>query len=116
MLPKKTVPNLTADERRYLRNLKRNTEVVIREADNESAVKDILSRLQGSGFITEDMATYTVSVDPKPTRLYILPKVHTSGCPGKTYCVCCWITYIKFVRVGRSLYSTICTQYPAMHP
>ena len=35
---KKTVPNLTADERQYLRNHKRNTEVVIREADNGSAV------------------------------------------------------------------------------
>ena len=94
------IPNLTADERLALRNLKQNTEVVIREADKGSAmvvmsreryiaeairqlsdtdvyqqvssavvfdvieeVKDILSRLQKSGVITEDMATYAVSVD-----------------------------------------------------
>ena len=103
-----------------MRNLKRNTEVVIREADKGSAVvvmsreryiaeanrqlsdtdvykqvsstvffdvieevKDILSRLQKSGVITEDMATYAVPVDSKPARFYILPKVHKSGCPGR---------------------------------
>ena len=46
-------------------------------------VKDILSRLQKSGFITEDMATYAVPVDSKPARFYILPKVHKTGCPGR---------------------------------
>ena len=34
----KNIPNITADERQALRNLKRNTEVVIREADKGSAV------------------------------------------------------------------------------
>ena len=103
-----------------MRNLKRNTEVVIREADKGSAVvamsreryiaeanrqlsdtdvyqqvssavvfdvieevKDILSRLQKSGVITEDMATYAVPVDSKPARFYILPKFHKTGCPGR---------------------------------
>ena len=46
-------------------------------------VKDILSRLQKSGVITEDMATYAVPVDSKPARFYILPKVHKTGCPGR---------------------------------
>ena len=103
-----------------MRNHKRNTEVVIREADKRSAVvvtsreryiaeanrqlsdtdvyqqvssavvfdvieevKDILSRLQKSGVITEDMATYAVPVDSKPARFYILPKVHKTGYPGR---------------------------------
>ena len=116
----KNIPNITADERQALRNRKRNTEVVIREADKGSAVvvmsreryiaeanrqlsdtdvyqqvsstvvfdvieevKDILSRLQKSGVITEDMATYAVPVDSKPARFYILPKVHRSGCPER---------------------------------
>ena len=35
---KKNIPNITTDERQALRNPKRNTEVVIREADKESAV------------------------------------------------------------------------------
>ena len=39
----KTVPSLCADERKALRNPKRNTEVVIREADKGSAVV-IMSR------------------------------------------------------------------------
>ena len=43
-------------------------------------VKDILSRLQKSGVITKDMATYAVPVDSKPVRFYILPK---TGCPGR---------------------------------
>ena len=97
----KNIPNLTADERLALRSHKRNTDVVIREADKGSAVvvmsreryiaeairqlsdtdvyqqvssavvfdvieevKDILSRLQKSGVITEDMATYAVPVLP----------------------------------------------------
>ena len=97
----KNIPNLTADKRLALRNHKRNTDVVIREADKGSAVvvmsceryiaeairqlidtdvyqqvssavvfdvieevKDILSRLQKSGVITEDMATYAVPVLP----------------------------------------------------
>ena len=98
MLPNKiTVPSLTADERQALRNLKRNTEVVIREADIAvimsrerriaeayfqlsdtdvyqqvssnvpsdviEEVKDNLSRLQKSGVITVDIATYAVPVD-----------------------------------------------------
>ena len=116
----KTVPNLTADERQALRNPKRNTEVVIREANKRSAVavmsreryiaeayrqlsdtdvyqqvsnnvffgvveetKDILFRLQRSGVITEDMATYVVPVYSKSVRFYIFPKVHKSGCPGR---------------------------------
>ena len=110
----KNIPNLTADELQALRNPKRNTEVVIREADVMSReryiaeayrqlcdtdvyqqvsstvffdvikdVKDILSRLQKSGIITEDMATYGVPVDSKPARFYILPKVHKSGRPGR---------------------------------
>ena len=45
-------------------------------------VKDILSRLQKSGF-TEDMTTYAVPVDSKPARFYILPKAHMSWCPGR---------------------------------
>ena len=44
--------------------------------------KDILSRLQKSGVITVDMATYALHVDSKPARVYILQKVHNSGCPG----------------------------------
>ena len=36
-------------------------------------VKDIMSRLQKSGVITEDMATYAVPVDSKPAHFYILP-------------------------------------------
>ena len=113
---KKNIPNLTVDERLALRNPKRNTEVVIREADKGSAVvvmsheryiaeasrqlsdtdvyqqvssavvfdvieevKDILSRLQKSGVITEDMAYYAVPVDSKPARFYILQKVHRTG-------------------------------------
>ena len=89
------IHNHTADERQALRNHKRNTEVVIREADKGLAVvemsreryiaeayrqvgdtdvyqrvsstvffdvieevKDILSSLQNSGVITENMATY----------------------------------------------------------
>ena len=36
--PKKIVRNLPADERQALRNHKRNTEVVIREADKGSAL------------------------------------------------------------------------------
>ena len=39
----KTVPSLTADERQALRNLKRNTEVLIREADKGSELA-IMSR------------------------------------------------------------------------
>ena len=46
-------------------------------------VKDILSRLQKSGVITEDMATYAVPIDSKPVRFYILTKVHKIGCPGR---------------------------------
>ena len=45
-------------------------------------VKDILSRLQKSGVITEDMANYAVPVDSKPARFYILQKVHKIGCHG----------------------------------
>ena len=76
-------------------------------------VKDILSRLQKSGVITEDMATYAVPVDSKPTRFYILPKVHKSGCPGRPI-----VSAVgsPTVRAGRSLYLTIRTQYPVMHP
>ena len=96
----KNIPSLTSDERQALRNHKRNTEVVIREADKGSAVvvmsreryiaeanrqlsdtdvyqqvsstvffvvieevKDILSRLQKSGVITEGIATIAVLVD-----------------------------------------------------
>ena len=47
-------------------------------------VKDIMSRLPKSGVITEEMATYAVPVDSKPSRCYILPKVHKSGCPGRS--------------------------------
>ena len=112
--------HITADERQALRNIKRNTDVVIREADKGSAVvvmsreryiaeayrhlcntdvyqqvsstvffdvieevKDILSRLQKSGVITEDMATYAVPVDSKLARFYILPNVHKSRCHGR---------------------------------
>ena len=46
-------------------------------------VKDILSRLQKSDVIIEDIATYAVPVNPKSARLYILPKVHKTGCPGR---------------------------------
>ena len=46
-------------------------------------VKDILSRLQKSGVITEDMSTYAVPVDSKPAHFYILPKDHMTGCPGR---------------------------------
>ena len=46
-------------------------------------VKDILSHLQRSGVITEDMATYVVPLDSKPARFHLLPKVHRSGCPGR---------------------------------
>ena len=46
-------------------------------------VKDILSRLQKSGVITEDMAAYAAPVDSKPARFYILPKVHKTVCPGR---------------------------------
>ena len=46
-------------------------------------VKDILSRLQKSGVITEHMAIYAVPVDSKPARFYILPKAHRSVCPGR---------------------------------
>ena len=44
-------------------------------------VKNILSRLQKSGDLTEDMATYAVPANSKQARFYILPKVHKSGCP-----------------------------------
>ena len=37
----KNIPSRTADERQALRNHKRNTEVVIREADKGSAVVDM---------------------------------------------------------------------------
>ena len=43
----------------------------------------IPSRLQRSGVITEDMATYAVPVDKKPARFYLIPKVHKSACPGR---------------------------------
>ena len=116
----KNIPSLTADERLALRSHKRNTEVVIREADKGSAVvvkyrkryiaeanlqlsdtdvyqqvsstvffdvieevKDILSRLQKSGVITVDIATYAVPVDSKAALFYILPKVHKRVCPGR---------------------------------
>ena len=116
----KTVHYHTDDERQALRNHKRNTGVVIGEADKGSTVvimsreryiaeairqlsdtdvyqqassavvfdvieevKDIQSRLQKSGVITEDMATYAVPVDSKPARFYIIPKVYKSGCPGR---------------------------------
>ena len=46
-------------------------------------VKDILSRLQKSGVINEDMATYAVPVDSKPARFYIHSKIHKSGYPGR---------------------------------
>ena len=46
-------------------------------------VKDVLSRLQKCGVITEDIATYAVPVDSKPDRFYIFPNVHRSGCPGR---------------------------------
>ena len=39
--------------------------------DKIEEVKDILSRLQNSGVITEVMATYTLPVDSKPARFYI---------------------------------------------
>ena len=29
------------------------------------------------------MSTYAVSVDSKPARFFLLPKVHKSGCPGR---------------------------------
>ena len=41
-------------------------------------VIDIPSRLQKSGVITEDMATYAVPVDSKSARFYIVPEVHKS--------------------------------------
>ena len=47
-------------------------------------VKNILSRLQKSGVISEDMATYAAPVDLKPAGSYLLPKVHMSWCPGRT--------------------------------
>ena len=40
--------------------------------------KDILSRLQKCGIITEDMATYAVPVDSKLARFCLLPWVHKS--------------------------------------
>ena len=43
--------------------------------------KDIQSRLQMSGVITEVMATYAVPVISKSVRFYILPLIHKSGCP-----------------------------------
>ena len=46
-------------------------------------VKDILSPLQKSGVITEEIATYAVPVDSKPAGFYILQKVYKSGCPGR---------------------------------
>ena len=46
-------------------------------------VKDIISRLQRSGVIAEDMDTHAVPVDLKPTRFYILKRVHKNGCPGR---------------------------------
>ena len=46
-------------------------------------VNDILSLLQRSDVITEDMATYTVPVDSKPARIFLLQKVHKSGLPRR---------------------------------
>ena len=46
-------------------------------------VNDILSRIQRSGVFTEDMSTYAVHVNSKPTRLYLPAKVHMSVCPGR---------------------------------
>ena len=46
-------------------------------------VKDILSRLQMSGVITKNMATYAVPVDSKPARFYLLSMVHKIWCPGR---------------------------------
>ena len=46
-------------------------------------VKNILSRVQRSGVITEHMASYAVPANSKPARIYILPKVHRSGCPRR---------------------------------
>ena len=46
-------------------------------------VKDILSRCQKNGVITDDMATYAVPINSKPARFYILPKVRKTGCPGR---------------------------------
>ena len=46
-------------------------------------VNDILSRIQRSGVFTEDMSTYAVPVNSKPTRLYLPAKVHMSVCPGR---------------------------------
>ena len=65
-----------------------NTNVYLQVSSNVffdviKEVKEILSRLQKSGVITEDMPTHAVPVDSKPARSYILPKVHKSGCPGR---------------------------------
>ena len=119
------ISSLTTFERQALRNPKRNTAVVIREAKKGSAevvmsceryiaeayrqlsdtdvyqqvsstvffnaieeVKDIPSRLQKSGVITEDMASVAVPVDSKSSRFYILPKVQ-EWVSRKTHCICC---------------------------
>ena len=43
-------------------------------------VKYVRSR----GVITEDMATYSVRVNSKQARFYILPKIRNCGCPGRS--------------------------------
>ena len=50
-------------------------------------VKDILSRLLEIGVITEDVATYAVTVDSKPARLCILPWFIRMGVPEDLLCL-----------------------------
>ena len=46
-------------------------------------VNDILSCLERSGVITEDIASYAVPIDSKPAGFCILPMAHKSGFPGR---------------------------------
>ena len=50
-------------------------------------VKDILSRLLKIGIITEDVATYAVSVDSKPARFCILSWFIRIGVPEDLLCL-----------------------------
>ena len=50
-------------------------------------VKDILSRLLKIGIITEDVATYAVTVDSKPARFCILSWFIRIGVPEDLLCL-----------------------------
>ena len=51
-------------------------------------LEHLVVRLAKNGTIDEDMAAYALPEDHKPGRLYLLPKVHKAGVPGRPVISC----------------------------